>query len=560
MQKLEGFLQDPLNRRHGGSLSDLAFAVLSAENDREALIAVEDWCKQWLQINKISISKPEQFEDLTHQIHFAVLTAVLDNRLGFLVDHIPEFRQSHVIDLHDLSQALVNRPPLDYLPVVPEAPVGNILGFLYKRDRRNSKRGGKLEYFRYVGVGRALLLRFPTLFAMDDWDGPHTVLISGTSYAPGSPAYHIRVEPTVLLKPKTEDQSDSYTGIKASQFFFQPIQSLSNNEKFVELSGLPLARRRKAAVELIQAMCDSPGRAPSTFDEIFQTLKEQAERKPAWWRDRQRILILTGSYDEADWVGETLRLQYPIGKLEEDSIEGDTILTLHRDSAPTQPNSIGRGEIQDVRHTSAQIVVAPLMALERGHNILNEEGNAAFGAVLFLNRPMPVPDDWQATVCQLNHWALNYEEDTTLRELTRKDDLTLGAIANLFYKKALAKMLDLNCTALSFRQLTEEERTVLCWTQLVSIWQIIGRLVRGGVPAYVYFIDVKFAPKSAQDLQDTETTSLLVGIIKALKPYISGENKKAYEKHIARSLFGIFFNCLKDTDRLQFAKDLNHDL
>lgn len=68
-----------------------------------------------------------------------------------------------MIDLHDVSQVLVHRPPQDFLPIVPSAPVGNILGFLYTHDRKSQK-GGKLEYFRYIRVGRALLLNFSTLW------------------------------------------------------------------------------------------------------------------------------------------------------------------------------------------------------------------------------------------------------------------------------------------------------------------------------------------------------------------------------------------------------------
>lgn len=548
MRKLEGFLQYPLNRYRGGNLSDLAFALLSAQSDRQALAEVEEWCKKWLEANKIPMPDATQFEELTRNIHFAVLTTVLDNQLGFLVDHIAELRQSHLVDLHDLSQALVHRPPLDYLPVVPDAPVGNILGFLYKRDRSNFKKGGKLEYFRYVGIGRALLLNFPILFGVDGLDGPHTVLISGTSYAPGSPAYHIRIEPTVLLKPRNNDDSEAVAGIRASEFFFRPQKRLSDREP-IKLSGLPLNKRRKAAVDLIEAMCDSSGQVPSFLEEVFRGLKDKAKTQPEWWSDRQRILIVTGSYDEADWVGATLRPLYRVENVDEDGI-----VTLRRDNAPAHPKSIRRGEIQDLRNLPAQIVIAPLMALERGHNILNELGKAAFGAVLFLNRPMPVPDDWQATVRQLNDWALEHQADPPLSEVATKGKLTLAKAQDIFYRKAVSKMLDLNCTAFSFRQLTEDERKVLCWTQLVSIWQIIGRLVRGGVPAEVYFLDAKFAPKSAEGLQDKETTSLLVGIIKSLQPYVEGEDKRPYEQHLAESLYGIFLNALKQTE------ELRHDL
>jgi hypothetical protein len=191
------------------------------------------------------------------------------------------------------------------------------------------------------------------------------------------------------------------------------------------------------------------------------------------------------------------------------------------------------------------------MALERGHNILNAEGKAAFGAVLFLNRPMPIPDNWQSTVQQLNAWALKHEKDSTLYEEAQSisGNLTLTQVADIFYQNAVAEMVNLNYTAWAFKQLTQGERSVLCWTQLVSIWQIIGRLVRGGVPAVVHFIDVKFAPNSAIGEQDSESTSLLVAIIKVLEPCVEGEDV------LARSLYGAFLNALKQMRE----RNLNYD-
>lgn len=222
MDELDKFLQAPLNRNSDRELSDLALTILSAENDRQALDAVAKWCEKWLEEHNLSLLDQAAFEELTRNAHLAILITVLDNRLGFLVDNLRELE--HVIDLHDLSQDLLHRPPRDYLPILPESPVGNILGFLYKRDRR-TKKAGKLDYFRYVGVGRALLLNFPILFAVDDWQGPHTVLISGTSYAPGSPAYHVSIQPTVLLQPVTVNGSSGDAGIAESQFFFSPKQN-----------------------------------------------------------------------------------------------------------------------------------------------------------------------------------------------------------------------------------------------------------------------------------------------------------------------------------------------
>ena len=541
MQTIEGFLQAPIDPRKGGELSGIALTLLSSENDRTALAEVADWLLKWLKSFEISLEKAD-FEEVTHHLHFAILVTVLTDRLGFIVDHLSALNQTRIIDLHDTSLALVYRPPLDYLPIVPSSPVGNILGFRYTRDNKSNS-GGKLEYFRYVGVGRYLLLNFPTLFAVDGMKGPHTVLISGTSYAPGSPAYHILKKPTVLLEPATNNDTAGDAGIGESEFVFSP--QCSTKGKYIALSGLPPASRKRAADEMVKAICYNPGQASSFLQQLFESLKDLEQKNPLIWDDRKRLLLITNSYDEAELIESILKQLYRVEHI-------DGIATLRRDNAPAHLSGIRRGKIRDLNKLPTEIVIAPLMALERGHNILNNNRKAAFGAAVFLSRPMPVPDDWQVTVRQLNAWALEKAEDSSLYEALkmRGEALTLTNIENEFYKNAVALMLDLNCQAMSFKQLTDEERSVLCWTQLVSIWQIIGRLVRGGVPCVVHFMDVKFAPNSADRNFDSETTSLLVGIIKELQASVDGNGTRPLERTLARSLYGAFLNALKQTKGL----------
>jgi hypothetical protein len=536
MQTLEGFLEAPLNREKGKELSDLAFTILSADNNKKVLTDVADWLDKWLKSLGISIVEKTKFEEITHHLHLAILVTVLNDRLGFLIDNLNALMRARVLDLHDTSLALVYRPPRDYLPVVPSSPVGNILGFRYTGDRSN-KSGGKLEYFRYVGVGRYLLLNFPNLFAIDDWDGPHTVLISGTSYAPGTPTYHIRKNPTVLLEPASNNNTAGDAGISESDFFFSPQRNAAG--EYIALSGLPPAERKKAINDMVKAICDGTGVPKNFLTQLFETLKDLEQKDSKRWNDRQRLLLITNSYDEAELVESILKPLYRVEHL-------DGIATLRRDSAPSHLSGIRRGKIRDVNKLPIQIVIAPLMALERGHNILNEKRIAAFGAAVFLSRPMPVPDDWQTTVQQLNDWALEKSSDLSLYEALQKRGkaLTLANVEMHFYQRAVAEMLDLNCRAISFKQLMDNERSVLCWTQLVSIWQIIGRLVRGGVPCIVHFLDAKFAPQSVESEFDSEASSLLVSIIKELQVAIEAEGKEPWEKTIANSLYGAFFSAL----------------
>ncbi|GJD22773.1 hypothetical protein RIVM261_077290 [Rivularia sp. IAM M-261] len=531
MQPLEKFLQAPLNQKQGGELSDLAFNILSADDGR-ALTSVADWLEKWLVSEDIPIPEKAKFDELTNHVHFAILITVLNDRLNFLVENLNALMRVKVLDMHDTSLALVYRPPHDYLPVVPSSPVGNILGFRYTRGRGYTS--GKLEYFRYVGVGRYLLLNFPKLFAADNWDGPHTVLISGTSYAPGTPAYHIQERPMILLEPASHNNTAGDAGIGESAFHFSPKRYLEG--EYIAVSGLPPANRKKAVDDMVKAIALSNKQTKSFLTQLFDTLEELQQQDPKRWHDRQRLLIITNSYVESEFAQSVLKPLYHVEHI-------DSIVTLRRDNAPSSSNSMARSKIRDTAKLPIQIVIAPLMALERGHNILNEKRIAAFGAAIFLSRPMPVPDDWQTTVQQLNNWALQKFADLSVYEKLQ-GNLNLTNVEQEFYYHAALKMLDLNCRAMSFKQLTPDERSVLCWSQLVSIWQIIGRLVRGGVPCIVHFLDAKFAPLSAKGEVDTEVTSLLVGIIKELEVAIDASGKKPWEATIASSLYGAFFNAL----------------
>ncbi|MFD8963258.1 hypothetical protein ACFV0W_41625, partial [Streptomyces anulatus] len=77
------------------------------------------------------------------------------------------------------------------------------------------------------------------------------------------------------------------------------------------------------------------------------------------------------------------------------------------------------------------------------------------------------------------------------------------------------------------------------WDMLVLMWQVIGRLVRGGVPARVVFVDAAFAPNRAAtpERPDTPESSLLHSIVDVLDPYFEGDAKSAEEQFIARALY-----------------------
>ncbi len=60
------------------------------------------------------------------------------------------------------------------------------------------------------------------------------------------------------------------------------------------------------------------------------------------------------------------------------------------------------GEVSRFAGMKEEILIAPAMAIERGHNIVDEYGHSALCAVFFMVRPMAVPDDIQQKGSKLN--------------------------------------------------------------------------------------------------------------------------------------------------------------
>src|SRR5690606_8018263 len=58
------------------------------------------------------------------------------------------------------------------------------------------------------------------------------------------------------------------------------------------------------------------------------------------------------------------------------------------------------------------------------------------------------------------------------------------------------------------------ERNMVTWTQLVTIWQVIGRLVRGGSPARVHFVDAAFRSRyQAGEAEDDDQRLIQPGLL-----------------------------------------------
>lgn len=137
-----------------------------------------------------------------------------------------------------------------------------------------------------------------------------------------------------------------------------------------------------------------------------------------------------------------------------------------------------------------------------------------------------------------------------------KSPLTLDRAGRAFRGAAFGRWRKLLRQPLKYSTLDPYARKALVWNQMVTIWQVIGRLVRGGCAAEVFFCDAKFAPRTANLRDDDETTSLIVGMKEVLIPYFEknaskDENNELITqrtKDLVRILYGPFYRALVEME------------
>lgn len=270
----------------------------------------------------------------------------------------------------------------------------------------------------------------------------------------------------------------------------------------------------------------------------LQTLKDLGENDSEHWADRDRILILVNSYKQSKWVAEELRTYLPnlrdeIKNLERDNLEPEK-------NGKTNPGELKRADIESFAHTGGKILVAPTNSIGRGFNILNSNGKAAFGAVYFLTRPYPHPNDTTAIAQELNRRAYEWLDKEDFIAWQQGDGIAqtaeiLRKTANNYWRSV--EQRSYYRTLRDNKDLCAFPRYDLAATTLGRIIQAVGRLIRGGVPFHGYFVDSAWADNSAKKLaairvgddpsqidNDSEENSLLVATILRVCDYAAEDD------------------------------------
>lgn len=490
-------------------LSGLARALLAdidedlrEENVRRLLTDLSD--HEILPETKIALS---DLDRNVGRLEMSVAVAVMAHRLNILMALWPEVAAE--LELFEAMPTEIRRPPIDLSVAVPESPMGNVLGFQYVEQQAEHSRDGQLgefRFFRYAGVGRALLSDLPDLFPADG-PGPNVLLLSGSSWAGTSPRYHIDVPVTAILRPP----ADKLAAIARTRFHLD-IQHTGPRSTPIWVSGRYGPQRAAALRQMIAALTQ-PGPGPERHNRLE---RERATLPPG----RQKIMLLVGSYAEGRAVADELLRQKASWKGQLRFLAGDD----EQEAGWDDTHLLRRGDVADFGTQDAWLLVAPILAVERGHNILNDEGVAAIGAAFFLVRPHPRPKDLSYVTQRINQYALQQraavsgshlaghwpghpaghrmdhraDREQSTGAAAPADHQRLAAAGTRRRRQAQRRWRSLLHTLVAYSSLADDERDRLAWTQLVTIWQVVGRLLRGGQAARIYFCDAAFAPKTAR--------------------------------------------------------------
>ncbi|GAB4043010.1 pPIWI_RE_Z domain-containing protein [Spirosoma litoris] len=453
----------------------------------------------------------DTIDTLAYRLQFALTVLLLDhhnrtvlyewdNRPHTIQDDSPAYRRNTVLR-----------------SLLPLPLTGRQFGTYYARGEAESELKRRSEpqtvsLFAYTNIGRAYILNFHRL--LTDYtgrQGPNVLAMSGTSYLPDSTTFHVG-NPQAILLPSTEAE----TAIKASHFHFcwqessigEPIRVSGNLQR----GGISLF------TELANALAGHNG--SGLVQRILNELEEAAMECPNHWQDRQRILLFVNSYEQAYWAALALQEAIPAQK--------NAIKFLTNGGSPynQSPHAVLRTDIEQFAQTNGRLLIAPMSAIGRGFNILNQYNKAAFGAVFFLTRPYPHPHDTQSIARELNRRADEWANDPTY-EAWAFDGL--GGKAEEIRKRAsrywrLAESRTYYRTLRDVPELTAKPRLDLAATTIGYLIQAVGRLIRGNVPFKAYFIDAAWAPEWTKANQpESSRTSLLAAIIETLTNYVADD-------------------------------------
>lgn len=382
-----------------------------------------------------------------------------------------------------------SRPSFDMLRIIPESLLGRMAGLRYSIAADGDVH---LQHVSLAGVPRLLPYRLASLGPLEGRPGPAVLLTSATSMLEDSPSFHVDCGPHYLLR-----RPDAGQGWQTSRYRRLSLPWPGDPDKPLRFSGAKYAARE----QVLRAMADGLLHG-GDFSQLATALAENDVRDGV---GRSAAFVLN-SYEQCE-----LLMQY-IAHMHPDRAERTRYLV--RGAAAGAARMRGRGvtasEVESLgRDPTWDLLLFPMGAIGRGVNIVYQfgarAGDAMIGSLFFLTRPHPRADSLQLLQGLAGRASARFDQ-------LRPQGQTLDEMLAAYHEQREATRRLVNAllrTPLMASRLGPLARPFVA-DQMVTILQTIGRAMRNDCPAFVYFIDAAWAPRSAIGKPDTSGSSMLV--------------------------------------------------
>ena len=476
-QHLQDFAESPHEVPGHGLTLVVAELTRPIRNDYAVTKALDVWIDKNVSNRHVT---PDWLERERALLRLVIEAAIWAGRISTsffeMATMYPSVRER--LRLPDEETFWADQPPRDYRALVPEAPMGNILALRWAASRNG---GASLQLLWVHGVGRWLLHHAHDLLACEGVEGPHVILASATSWAPGSSFYHVPIIPTAVLRQREADRA----ALATSTMTVRPMKA---GPDAIFVSGRYGKQRDDSLRQMVTALClPGDGRHRSLVDEL------RAQLPP----DRRQILFVVLSGREARIVGDHINNRMP-------QLRARVVVP---DAADPGRDGILRRLVGSFGKGSDDILVAAELSIQRGYNILNANDTAALGAVVYLTRSHPPPFDLAFPLSLVSQLAIGHLENAP--------KALPGQVAELVQQlRAEARKMWFGVIGrpVQFRGIAPAYRPAFVANNMVPMSQTIGRTIRGNQPTKVLLCDAAFAPRLAtgDSARDTQRTSVVV--------------------------------------------------
>lgn len=490
------FWRNPLHRESGALADWLTTFMLT--NAETAEVRHLRNLKKWLLNYVPALRKHKELSQVVRKIQLSVLLSATIKRANDL-----QYQRRWAETLYDAFRD--DQPELadEIADLTPDPPLGRLLGVRHLGYDASNKQPGKFHFLRYLGIGRWLLLNLPTLHAHEGRPGPHVLLTSATSWLPESAQFHIAASPDAILA--------GHRGNHDVRFKLLQVKNELGN--VLKVSG-EYRYRQQNLQRVINALIENGD------------LQKELDH---WQRyDRKRaILLVVNSYEQAEWVYDAV-MSHP-------EWEDRAVRLIRDDDESHDEGALRARKVETFAGQEADLLIAPLMTIQRGFNILDSDDRALLGSVFFLVRPYPPPDDLTPQILGMNKWVID-QFAPGYRSL-RSDKYPAGKEGLLKFRRRAYGQWSRRITHVRYglKQLTDEMYLEYVCDLFITLWQTVGRTLRGSSDARVFFVDGAFAPPDGK----RHAIRDIYNHLQSLRD--SGDVWTAY---LARKLYDLAFDAL----------------